>query len=396
MNAAPPLPRRSSGLGSVVDGLSSIGLSCVLLLLLLLITWRGTMAQVDMGLFEAQKKYFDSAYFVEKFGPIPVLLPGAYLVLAVLTVNLVLGGIMRLRRGVATLGVLITHIGIVVMMVAGLVKFHYSVDGAMRLDPGAEVSSFSSYHEWEIAVARADGTDPQPVWLIPGDDFLAMSTAQTRTFRHAELPFSVSMSGFTRNAFIRQHATGNPSGARVVDGFYVDPMPLEKENEFNRPACYVDLAMTADGKRVEGILWGANLGPMVVRVGDVPWTLDLRQRRWELPFAVRLDRFVKDDHPGVSMVRDFRSFVTRTEKGLEQGVEISMNEPMRHGGYIFYQSSWGPQRAPPGTPLFSVLTVVSNPSDQWPLISCIIIAVGMSLHFGRKLWLFAQRIGASS
>lgn len=396
MNALPPLPRRSSGAAKLVDGLSSLGLSCTLLCLLLFITWRGTMAQVDLGLYEAQKKYFDSLYFVEMAGPIPVLLPGAYLVLGVLTINLVLGGILRLRRGVATLGVLITHLGIVLMIVAGLVKFHYSIDGAMRLDPNAQVSSFTSYHDWEVAIAKVDGSDAQRVWLVPGTDFLEMSPAQTRTFRHPELPFAVSMSGFARNAFIRQHVAGNPRGARVVDGFFVDPMPLELENEFNEAGCYVDVSQNASGQRSEGILWGANRAPFVVRVGDETWTIDLRRRRFELPFAVRLDRFVKDDHPGVTMARDFRSFVTRTENGLEQGVEISMNEPMRHGGYIFYQSNWGPQRAPPGTPLYSVLTVVSNPSDQWPLISCLVILAGMSLHFGRKLWLFAQRSGASS
>ncbi|MCC7171806.1 MAG: cytochrome c biogenesis protein ResB [Planctomycetes bacterium] len=396
MNAL-PTPRRSTVLGPLVDGLASLGLSCTLLLLLLFITWRGTMAQVDLGLFEAQKKYFDSLYFVEMAGPIPILFPGAYLVLAALTVNLVLGGILRLRKGVATLGVLITHLGIVLMIVAGLVKFHYSVDGAMRLDPDRHVSSFTSYHDWELAIAKVDGADPQRVWLVPGAEFMTMSGAQTRTFRHPELPFAVSMSGFTRNAFIRQHVAGNPRGARVVDGFFVDPMPLELENEFNEAACYVDVVRGADGARSEGILWGANRAPFVVRDEDRTWTIDLRRKRYELPFSVRLDRFVKDDHPGVSMARDFRSFVTRTENDLEQGVEISMNEPMRHGGYIFYQSNWGPQRdAPPGTPLYSILTVVSNPSDQWPLISCLIIAVGMSLHFGRKLWLFAQRAGASS
>ena len=64
-----------------------------------------------------------------------------------------------LRKGVATLGVLITHLGIVLMIVAGLVKFHYSVDGAMRLDPDRHVSSFTSYHDWELAMAKVDGAD---------------------------------------------------------------------------------------------------------------------------------------------------------------------------------------------------------------------------------------------
>ena len=52
---------------------------------------------------------------------------------------------------------------------------------------------------------------------------------------------------------------------------------------------------------------------------------------------------------------------------------------------IAFQSSWGPQNAGPGDRLFSVFTVVENPSDQWPLWSCIVIGIGLVLHFGMML-----------
>ena len=41
--------------------------------------------------------------------------------------------------------------------------------------------------------------------------------------------------------------------------------------------------------------------------------------------------------------------------------------------------------ARPGERMFSVFAVVRNPSDQWPLYACIVIAAGMLMHFGRKL-----------
>jgi hypothetical protein len=81
--------------------------------------------------------------------------------------------------------------------------------------------------------------------------------------------------------------------------------------------------------------------------------------------------------------------VTKIEGATAQQVHITMNEPMRHRGFTFYQSSWGPQRG--SGPLWSQFSVVRNPSDQVPLISCLIIAAGLLFHFGRKLMLHVMR-----
>ena len=77
--------------------------------------------------------------------------------------------------------------------------------------------------------------------------------------------------------------------------------------------------------------------------------------------------------------------MTVFEGGTSRGVKISMNEPLRDGGLVLYQSSWGPSTAKPGDPLFSTFSVVRNPADQYPLYSCIIISIGLVLHFSRKL-----------
>ena len=48
----------------VYDWLSSMKLTVVLLVLLGLLTWLGTLEQVDHGLFNVQKKYFESIVLV--------------------------------------------------------------------------------------------------------------------------------------------------------------------------------------------------------------------------------------------------------------------------------------------------------------------------------------------
>ena len=77
----------------IVRVITSLGLSCTLLVLLGLLTWLGTLEQVHSGLFEVQKKYFESFFLVHRAGPLSIPLPGANLVLCVLFVNLIAGGI---------------------------------------------------------------------------------------------------------------------------------------------------------------------------------------------------------------------------------------------------------------------------------------------------------------
>jgi hypothetical protein len=63
-------------------------------------------------------------------GPIAIPLPGAALVMAVLFVNLMLGGILRMRKEARPRwGMLVTHVGILLLIVAGLREDAFAEDG---------------------------------------------------------------------------------------------------------------------------------------------------------------------------------------------------------------------------------------------------------------------------
>jgi hypothetical protein len=125
--------------------------------------------------------------------------------------------------------------------------------------------------------------------------------------------------------------------------------------------------------------------PPTVAIGDRSWTIELARRSWQLPFTIVLNKFTRELHPGTSMPKVFASDVTKIEGESRQPIRISMNEPLRHKGYTFYQASWGPQDAGPNDPLFSTLAVVRNPAEKVPLYACCVIAFGLLVHFGLKL-----------
>lgn len=350
---------------------SSLATSCVLLILLGLLTWLGTLEQVEHGLFEVQKKYFESFWLVHHAGPVPIPLPGANLVLTLLFVNLLVGGIVRLRKGVATLGVLVGHVGIALLLVAGFVKNDFADEGYVTLFEGQSSAAYQSHYRWELAVLerRGDGTVVEHV--APEESFSSATETAPARLASTALPFDVVATRFLANC--------RPRGGTT---WSLEEQAPEKEAETN----VAGLAVRVAGR--DAVLWGASRAPMGFDVPDAKgarYAIELRHERHAMPFTLALADFRKEDHPRLAMAKSFESDVVVREAGSERALRISMNQPLRSGGLVVYQASWGPSNARPGDALFSTFAVVRNPADRWPLVACIVIAAGLLLHFARKL-----------
>jgi len=368
----------------IVDVYSSLWLSALLLSLLALLTWLGTLEQVDHGLYEVQKKYFESFFLFHEVGPISIPLPGANLVMWLLLVNIVIGGIVRMRKTKATIGVLITHLGIILLLVAGFVKNYFSTDGHITLFEGESADYYQSYYRWEIAILeeQADGTVAEHI--LNHDQVAACIGAEGRVFRSSTLPFEVRLTHFLKNSRPMPKGPMFEVKVPVADGLFLSELEPEPEAEANVAGVCVTVT-GRDGSQQSGLLWGVERAPLTVRMAGKRYGLTLRHERYPMPFEVQLLDFIKEDHPRMAMAKAFESDVKVREDGSERTVKIEMNAPLRDRGLVLYQASWGPQNAGPQTPLFSTLSVVSNPADQYPFYACIVIAVGMLLHFLMKL-----------
>lgn len=372
--------------------LSSAGLSCVLLIVLLYLTWGGTLAQVDTSLFAAQRKYFESYYLWESFGQLRLPLPGGQTILYLLGVNLILGGVLRVRWTSRNVGILIAHLGILMLLVAGFVRYSYAVEGTYKAFPGETRSEFVSDFEWEVVVGEPLADRQLKEHIIPGELFTSLGADEKAEFTSQELPFDLFLSRFLANARPTQAQEGEVASAPVVDGFWLQEMDPFASVQMNSAGLYLEAREKQGGQTIPGLLWADmrlwedRQPPLTLAIAGRTFSVQLRKKYHPLGFDLRLEKFSKSEHPGTMMARDYRSRVTTTIDGLEQTVEIKMNEPLRHGDYILYQSSFGPQPAVPGSPMYTVLSVVNNPSDQWPLYSCVVIAIGLVLHYLMRLF----------
>ncbi|MBI5363394.1 MAG: cytochrome c biogenesis protein ResB [Planctomycetes bacterium] len=369
---------------SALAVVSSTGLACVLLVLLGVLTWLGTLAQVELGLYAAQQRYFESFGLVHHAGPVPIPLPGGMLVLVLLAVNLIVGGLLRLRRGLATLGVLVAHVGILMLLAAGLVKTLCAREGHVTLHEGESAAHFESWQRWELAITEPiDGGRAREL-VVPEERFLQAREGAAARLRSAELPFEIEVERFLANCEPAPADAVAHVGS-TVDGVFLREKPRDPTAERNLAGAHVTLVDRASGARRSGLVWAAERAPFVAEVGGRRFAIELRHERYPMPFTLTLDEFRKEDHPGTGMARSFESDVRVVEGAAARPVRISMNQPLRAGGLVVYQASWGPSNARPGEPLFSTFAVVSNPSDAWPLWSCVVIAAGLVFHFGRKL-----------
>jgi len=421
---------QSSGraaLGAIVGFLGSMRLAVWIVLLLALLTWLGTFAQSTKSIHDVQREYFESWYVIGELPisfwgtplwpdannqpwPLRIPLPGALPLLALLAINLVVGGVVRLRWTWRNAGILVTHAGMLMLLAAGFVKMSFShagmlgvfetpADGNVHPQRQYVTSRYSSAHDDELAllIDRGDTIEER---VVPEHELWGARRGVVALTGDG-LPFRMQVHHWI------DHSRALPKGPMVktlmpvVDGIYLESVPwppgVQPMSEAELSGCYVTIH--AEGQAaIEAILrsrrdehFDKSRYPFSFEVRGQRYGLELRRVARDLPFTVRLDKFQKRDHPGTISPMDFRSFVTVDDGRSQQEAQIFMNYPLRRDGYVLFQSGWGPQGPggqPLGPPWYSVFEVADNPSDTWPKIACWVIAAGLLLHFAMKLWRF--------
>jgi hypothetical protein len=323
---------------------------------------------------------------------IPIILPGGYLLMLILSVNILLGGVRRIRRTPRKLGILIAHLSIVFLLLAGAVSYFFKKDGNMALLEGRTSDEFQSFHDSVIEIERvtpATKDGKRSALVIPGTEYYDLDAGKARVFTDANLPFDFEVMNYMENGTPRRVKPGE-AHPWEADGYFLQALPPEKDQETNLDAATIKIIDKKDKQEQIGLLWRGEDYPFVFKVGDELFNVRLARRTWQLPFAVRLDKFIREVHPGTEQARRFTSDVTQIKNGHDEKKIITMNAPLRDNGYILFQASFS-QAQIGNTPMMrSVFAVVQNPADQWPLMALVAAAAGLLLHMLGQLFRFMR------
>jgi hypothetical protein len=385
--------------------LSGFPLAVALMLILFLQTWLATLEQVDYGLYATLRKYFDPrAWYILGELRLPdfmggkaltIPMPGGYWVLGLFFLNLLLGGIVRARKGWKKAGVLTSHVGILLMIASAGVTEMTEQRGTMDFFEGESSNVAQDYHEYVVEIAERTHGKPQKIHVIRGEYLsdLQGRMAPVRTVRLPELPFDMQFTRYARNGRVMSTSEMAPPGdTPVIDQYYIFDRPPNKEAELDVAACYAKVVARDGSSLPSFILSGDAFHPHTVRVGDRVFTFTMRKFLWVMPFTVRLDQATAEYYPNSTKPKRFESRVTRLENGSEAQVEIKMNMPMRYEGLTFYQRMMGREKANVATSRpYSQLEVVRNPADQWPKYALYVVTFGLFVHFILKFAAYLRK-----
>jgi hypothetical protein len=126
-----------------------------------------------------------------------------------------------------------------------------------------------------------------------------------------------------------------------------------------------------------------------------PVRVELGYEYLPLGFSLRLKGFERGMNPGRKGDASFCSSVQLIDpaEGIDQQREISMNRPLSHGKFTFYQSSF--QELPDGRQA-SILSVASDPGRTLKYLGCLMICVGTFVMFYVRGGLFRKRSSAAA
>jgi ResB-like family len=355
----------------------SFQLTIVLLALLMCLVVLCTLAQVEMGTQGAVNAYMRSFIVRRQFSwlpvPIPVF-PGGALVGLLLTLNLI-AKTLDIKLTWQKAGMWLVHTGLVVLFAGEFVAGMMQVDTNMSIEVGQTVNYVQSYKNTELALI--DVTDPawDEVYSVP-DTLLAKGGA----IAIPGTPITVNVKRYFPNAELGNLAPGappSPATAGVGTQVSVVEKPLVSEdNEMNQASAFV-----------EPVAGGRSYGTWLVSVGlGAPqsfiheghnYVLTMRLRRQYLPYAFTLKQFKHDVYPGTDIPKNFSSLVQVLNPSRQESREvlIYMNQPLRYEGKTFYQASFGKNDT------LSVLSVVENPGWLLPYVSCVLVSLGLLVHF---------------
>jgi cytochrome c biogenesis protein ResB len=311
----------------LLDLLASLRVAVVTMVALALACGIATFYEASHGTAAAQRAFYGTRWFT--------------FLLALLASNVLFSMLKRYPWNRHQAGFVMAHVGILLILGGSLVSLRFGLDGSVALYEGEQAGAVSLREravDVELGGRRAT--------FVP--DLEAQPPRPDRPLRFAV-----------------------PGTAVVLVADDYAPKVPRLHVRFDSPA---------GGTASAWLAWGDSLradlaeGPVSVTFGD---------RQAPMPFRIALLEFRSDKYPGSRMAATYESRVRLDEPdGTSSEHVISMNHPLHHRGYVFFQASFVE-----GQPMMSILSVSRSPGLPLVYAGTALLTVGVAWMFYVKPWL---------
>ena len=321
----------------------------------------GTIAQKEMGLYQAEKTFFSS--WIIWWGLLP--LPGGLTTLSVIFVNLCAKFIFKSKWSWRGSGTVIAHFGILLLFIGAIFTSISTKEGFLLIPEGRSSNKVLDYYKRTFYIYKNDD-------LIQN---ISLNALENNDFEIAPLPFKIKILDTCENCSFLETQPGQTKRIGLAEKITLKDAPLQKSKEANLSGVTFSVTGT---DRQDGVYISAEAAPHPVNITidkDI-YRLQFQKEEAALPFTFTLNDFSRGVHPGTEIPSHFYSDLTIQDGNDRWETRIRMNEPLRYKGYTFFQSSFA--QTPIGEA--TILAVVKNDGWLFPYISTIIVTFGLMLH----------------
>jgi hypothetical protein len=345
--------------------LASLRLSVVVMVTIGAICAYATFYEVSHGTPAVQRDVYQTSWFA--------------LLLGLLGLNVLAAMVSRWPWSKHHVGFLAAHVGILLILSGSVVSLYRGLDSSMALYEG-ETSDRVSLVEPSLQIHvpghGVSGTfavrfEKQPPragraarFAVPGSDVVLVALGYEP---HMEVTEEVTAAGPRRT---------------------LTPRPPPAKEARRQAAVLLQVEGAAAKSEPTWVLWGERTG---VAFGGEQASLGFRSPEVQLPFRVTLLRFNNESYPGSRMAATYESTVRIDDRELGSfEALVSMNHPLHHRGYIFFQSSFVE-----GRPMISIFSVARAPGLPLVYLGTTLLGAGILWMFYVKPWL-ARRQAAQA
>lgn len=306
-------------------------------------------------------------------------------------------------------GNVLIHLGIGLLMLGQFVFGDRQREERISLYEGERTAVAVQTDIVELAVI--DQSLPEKNRIVAFDDPLILDALRgKKPLSDPSLPFEIRVEKWMANSDLVTRRE-NPEAAKDADGALGLPPEVAlveagksggAKSEMNFASAYVSVREKKTSRELGryGLTQFFNdpsvrpkpLLPQLESDGRT-FELALRFRRNIKPFSFELKDVVLEQYTGTAIPKDYSSYVRivdDTGATLQEG-RIWMNSPMRFRGETYYQSQYTSAAQSPLRVEQTVLQVVTNAGWLIPYVSCVLVGLGMLVHFSLTLTRFASR-----
>ena len=408
-------------INKIVGFFTSLKLTVTLLAFSIVLVFVGTLAQADEGLYGAQAHYFKQWIVVgaHLFGhKVPLILPGGYLLGVLLLVNLISAHIYRFQLTRNKIGIQLAHAGVIVLLVGQLSTDMLAREMQMHFAEGETLNYSESATDYELIFVSGGEVTAIPNKLLkPGGelkiDNLPFTIRVKEHWHNSDMNFRAPMMQnappLATNGVALNFDFRKLDDVKTMDEKNVPTAVLKFLTPDRSLGTWVASDWTGDPALVEAVrngyaqmgagmaqkIAGQLVAPQTITVDGKSFAFTMRPARVRHSFSLTLLKATHTTYPGTDIPKDFRSRVRidNPQTGEKREVEISMNHPLRYGGYTYYQYQMnaGATAQRIGETPNSVLSVVRNPGWLTPYIGCAMVGVGLLIQFLQHLTGFVSQ-----